>query len=424
MKRQSIFFTITITFVISLLLVISSFVVLLINDYKNESLNLKKKYFPIVKMIIKSSNHHNRNRANKDILSQNLEDVISSMNLEIISDEGLQNAISYNPSSKVLIQRKFKKSIARVISLNDVVYIYVKHRGDTFLLKDNAASIDNTRMYIILVFLVIFLTLIISFLTTIKKLYPIVILKDKVKMLGAEHFDFECCNTDKQDEVSLLAKEFKNSADKLKQIKEARNIFIRNIMHELKTPITKGKFLGELEHTEENDEKMKSVFSRLELLINEFSAIEELISSTVNIEKNEYFLNDIIDNASDMLLLEDNNIINSSYNFKLLINYKLFCVAVKNLIDNAVKYSPNSQVEIKSNSNNEIMFINEGPKLLHPLESYFEPFFANEDKSKDGFGLGLYITNSILKANSSVLEYKYENNKNIFTIVYTDTKDT
>ena len=70
------------------------------------------------------------------------------------------------------------------------------------------------------------------------------------------------------------------------------------------------------------------------------------------------------------------------------------------------------------------MFINEGPKLLHPLESYFEPFFANEDKSKDGFGLGLYITNSILKANSSVLEYKYENNKNIFTIVYTDTKDT
>ena len=48
----------------------------------------------------------------------------------------------------------------------------------------------------------------------------------------------------------------------------------------------------DIKQRSENDEKIKSVFSRLELLINEFSAIEELISSTVNIEKNEYFLND------------------------------------------------------------------------------------------------------------------------------------
>lgn len=424
MKRQSIFFTITLTFVISLLLVISSFIVLLVNNYKNESLNLKKKYFPIVRMIIKSGDYHQKNHRGKDIFTKNLVNIISSMNFEIISNEGLQNAISYNPSTKILLERKSKKSLTRVISVNDNVYVYIKHKGDTFLLKDNSAHIDNTKLYIILVFLVILLTLVISFITTIKKLYPIVILKNKVKMLGTEHFDFECCNTDKLDEVSLLAKEFKNSADKLKQIKEARNVFIRNIMHELKTPITKGKFLSELDHTRENDETMKNVFSRLELLINEFSSIEELISSTTNIDKNDYFLNDIVDNSIDMLLIDEKNVVNEINNFKLFINYKLFCVAVKNLIDNAIKYSPNSQVIIKSNNKDEISFINEGEKLQHDLEDYYEPFFANTDKSKDGFGLGLYITNSILKANSSILKYKYENNKNIFTIVYTKTKDT
>ena len=47
-------------------------------------------------------------------------------------------------------------------------------------------------------------------------------------------------------------------------------------MHELKTPITKGRFLTQLEQNPENNEKLKSVFNRLESLINEFASIEEL----------------------------------------------------------------------------------------------------------------------------------------------------
>ena len=216
-----------------------------------------------------------------------------------------------------------------------------------------------------------------------------------------------------KDEVSLLASEFKKSALKLKSLKEARNIFIRNIMHELKTPITKGKFLTQLEQNEENNEKLKSVFNRLESLINEFASIEELISSSNKIEKKFYFLDDIVDNAKDILMIEDERIISKYENKKIEVNFKLFSIAIKNLIDNAIKYSPNKEVMIKSEDEN-IIFENIGKELESPLEKYFEPFFTHEDKAKDSFGLGLYIIYNILKANNYKLEYEYEDGINRF----------
>ena len=71
------------------------------------------------------------------------------------------------------------------------------------------------------------------------------------------------------------------------------------------------------------------------------------------------------------------------------------------------------KVTIKS-SNQEIIFENIGKKLEFPLENYFEPFFSNEDKSKDSFGLGLYIVHNILKANGYTLQYEFTNGINRF----------
>ena len=52
-----------------------------------------------------------------------------------------------------------------------------------------------TSIYIILVFAILFITIVLVYLITLRKLMPLKILKDKVKTLGDENFDFECCNT-------------------------------------------------------------------------------------------------------------------------------------------------------------------------------------------------------------------------------------
>ncbi len=405
MNKQSIFFTISVSFIISILLVVISFLILLTHDYRMQEGQLLDKYIPVTKMLNKQDYKYDEE------FRKNLEE----MNYKLFLDKNEINAIIYNPKTKVSLERIHPKhnDIFRIINLDEVNYIYMKRKNETILLKDENTINSNTHIYIILVFAILFITIILVYLITLRKLIPLKILKDKVKTLGDENFDFECCNSNAKDEVSLLAQEFKKSALRLKSLKEARNIFIRNIMHELKTPITKGKFLTSLEQNEQNNEKLKSVFNRLESLINEFASIEELISSSKNIEKRFYFLDDVIDNAKDILMIEDTHVISKYDNKKIEVNFKLFSIAIKNLIDNAVKYSSSKKVVIK-NENENIIFENEGSKLAYPLEKYFEPFFSNEDKSKDSFGLGLYIVFNILKANNYTLEYEYTDGINRF----------
>lgn len=381
--------------------------VLITHDYRMKEVQLLDKYVPVIKMI---------SRQEKVGIDENFLKNLEEIDYTLFLDIAKINAITYNPETKVLVEKNHPKSndVFRILNLERKNYIYIKKRNDTLLIRDNSDSSSNSQLYITLVFSILLITIILVYLITLRKLIPLKILKDKVKTLGDENFDFECCNSNSKDEVSLLGMEFKKTALKLKSLKEARNIFIRNIMHELKTPITKGRFLTQLEQNEENNEKLKSVFNRLESLINEFASIEELISSSKNIEKKFYYLEDVVDNAKDILMIEDEYVISKYDNKKIEINFKLFSIAIKNLIDNAIKYSPNKEVTIK-NENENIIFENVGEQLKYPLSDYFEPFFSNEDKSKDSFGLGLYIIFNILKANNYTLDYEYIDGINRFT---------
>ena len=407
MNKQSIFFTILVSFLISIVLVIISFLVLITHDYRMKEGRLLDKYHPVVRLINKQdfiSGEH---------LLRNLEE----MNYRLIFDRSdIQNILN-NSKTKLLVEKAHpikNDEVFRILNLEGNNYLYFSKKGNFLLIKDeNSPNESNSQIYISLVFAILLAMIVLIYFITLKKLRPLKLLKDSIKTLGDEKFDFEFDNLKGKDEVSLLALEFKKTASKLKSVKEARNIFIRNIMHELKTPITKGKLLTQLELNEQNNEKLKSVFNRLESLINEFATIEELISSSKTIEKKSYFLDDIVDNAKDILMVDEDDVLLEYENQKLDVNFKLFSIAVKNLIDNGIKYSFDKKVTIKS-SNQEIIFENSGKKLEFPLENYFEPFFSNEDKSKDSFGLGLYIVHNILKANGYTLIYEFKDEINRF----------
>ena len=403
MNKNSIIFSTTLNFLITSLLLIVSFIFLLSHENFKKNEQIFERYKPIIKMV----------SGKKFYFDKDFHKNLLDMNYELFeSKEEIKNILSNN--KKIIFARSNKHNETfKIFEIDGKIYLFFEKLDTQILIKDLESKNLTNSFYTIFVFVSLLVVITILYINTLKKLLPLKELKDKVINFGDEKFDFELSNSSSKDEVTLLANEFKKSAQKLKNIKESRNIFIRNIMHELKTPITKGKFLLQLEKSDENIEKLKMVFNRLESLINEFATIEELISQNRVLEKKSYFLEDLLDNAKDILMIDDNCVKNSYENIKLNVNFKLFSIAIKNLIDNAIKYSNDKKVEVLT-QNEDILFVNSGKKLEGDFEKYLEPFYSKS--SNESFGLGLYIVFNILKANGYNLLYKYEDSKNIFIV--------
>lgn len=353
------------------------------------------------------------------MINQEFLNSLQSLNYELIDNLKDIKAFLQNKNVELIHSKNIaKEQNISIYLLNDHHYILVNISSVIYLLKDST-KLNFFNPVIVIIFFAILSLFVMIYLTTVRKLYPIKILKNHIKKLGNESFDIKY-RVKGDDEISELAKEFATSSKRLQRLKESRNIFIRNIMHELKTPIMKGKLLTELPKTEKNNEKMKDVFYKLENLINEFASIEEIIASSKTIPMRSYCLEDVLDNAKDMLLYEESS--NQIRHDKLCtkpiqLNFKLFSIAVKNLIDNAIKHSFDKTVYIRCDENS-VTFINKGERLKKDLKEYYEPFSKDESSSSNGFGLGLYIVDKILKAHRFKLNYFYKDGHNHFKIVF------
>ena len=185
-------------------------------------------------------------------------------------------------------------------------------------------------------------------------------------------------------------------------------------MHELKTPIAKGRLLSEMITDERRKERMHRIFERLNLLIDEFAKIEKITAKNFTLKPKPYKMSDLVEASIDLLLLEDakqqiETVIVKDY--IVHVDFELFTLTLKNLIDNAIKYAHDKRAVVCIDTDT-VSIINKADKLPKPLSHYFEPFHS----STGGLGLGLYIVKSILDIHAMALEYRHEKGNNIFTI--------
>jgi two-component system OmpR family sensor kinase len=246
----------------------------------------------------------------------------------------------------------------------------------------------------------------------LQKLKPLIRLRRKIELFGNGNMNISF-RTKSCDEIGSVSNELEATRQKINTLLESRTLFLRNIMHELKTPIAKGTIATQMLESKKQRDRFSSIFGRLEDLVNEFALIEEVTSLGDKTEFKEYRLVDVIDGAIDMAMVDRDYVsVDVEGSIKVNVNYRLYTTAIKNMIDNGIKYSIDSHVKIVY-KNSELCFESKGECIKYPLKYYIEPF-TKENPSKNSFGLGLYLVDSILKAHHQVLAHEYDNGVNRF----------
>jgi two-component system, OmpR family, sensor kinase len=91
----------------------------------------------------------------------------------------------------------------------------------------------------------------------------------------------------------------------------------------------------------QQSQRLQQIFFRMDHLLNEFVKIERFSSGKWEINLQEYRFVYIEDYACNLLLCEKSNVTVLGKETQLIVtvDYKLFAIALKNFIDNALKYS-------------------------------------------------------------------------------------
>jgi two-component system OmpR family sensor kinase len=298
-----------------------------------------------------------------------------------------------------------------MLQYKDNIYFFMQTHSGAILIKDEDLE-PYSDWSVLYTYTTVIAIIAVSYFLILQKLRPLIRLRRKIASFGDGNMKISF-KTKSCDEIGLVSNELESARRKISTILESRTLFLRNLMHELKTPIAKGTIATQMLDSKKQKDRFVSIFGRLEALVTEFAMIEEVTSLDTQNGFKEYRLVDIIDGAIDMAMVERESVtIDVNADVKIMANYRLYTTAIKNMIDNGIKYSPDAHVKILMISD-ELCFESRGKCIAHPLQYYIEPF-TKENPSKNSFGLGLYLVDSILKAHSQVLAHEYDNGVNRF----------
>jgi two-component system sensor histidine kinase SenX3 len=226
-----------------------------------------------------------------------------------------------------------------------------------------------------------------------------IIVQVRAAMLGEEY-------------ILLLA----DDRTEITRTEEIRNDFVANVSHELKTPVGAISLLAEALESSADDEeavrrfakRMHKESARLAALVQDIIELSRLQGASVTQQGGPVDINAVIAEAVDrsQLPAESKNIsivVGGRTEGKVFGDQDLLVTALRNLIDNAIRYSPaNTRVGIGVRSREGVVSISvtdQGEGLTpEDQERVFERFYrvdAARSRQTGGTGLGLSIVKHV-----------------------------
>ena len=408
MRRNSIFFTITFIFIFAIAIISGMFWWLLGYDKENYRRELNTRYEIVTNLYLY--------KMNKLISESEFKRQMQNFKIPEVKDEATKNEVL--TKSENLYEMATNLGSGAILYFEKKHYLKIARKDELILLYDSEYQPYRYDFFRI-IFVAVLAIILTTYIFIIRKIKPLRKLKREIDKFAKGDLNIKNVSVG-NNEISDVSNAFYESVTQIKKLNESRHLFLRNIMHELKTPITKGRIATEMIEESKNKDRLISVFERLESLINEFAAVER---ATSGINSNNFVacsVEDIVNEAIDIAMCESEKIsLENPQKISINVDFKLFSIAVKNIIDNGLKYSLDKKILIKVDTK-RLEFITKGEALEKDFKFYIEPFTKGEN-AKQSFGLGLYIVDSILKAHGLELAYRHENGENIFSFENLDT---
>lgn len=230
------------------------------------------------------------------------------------------------------------------------------------------------------------------------------------------------------DEISLLASNFNLMTKELQSNAMLSKDFVNYVSHELKTPLSVIRAHAEA-ITEVDDEIERK--SYVDVIIEETDALAEMskniimlckLDNTNLVQKDDVFapseqIKSFILSTQALLSAKNLNIELDVDEFEIQGNASLSYIIWQNLINNAYKFSEkNGNVKIALKAKNNQLFFSVTDDGIGIKESDKEKIFTlffvgNKSRNKEGNGIGLYLTKTIVTKLGGTISFESNEGK-------------
>ncbi len=387
-------------------------------------------------------------KTNKDVLYKEKISIYNYKNEEIYTN---------NDTVKFVISRRFLNDV-RLEGTATTTYKEIQILGIPYYDKYNRLLVlaggvdlhgldtlrDLQRILISLYMLIVLASAVFGWIFARRALLPIAEVINEMNDIYPNNLNKRLKIRNVKDEIGQLTFTFNNLLTRVEEAFQHQQVFISNVSHELKNPLT--KIISQLSVSllnrrseEEYQETMVSVLQDvkdLNLLTNTLLELTKLSDDSLPNRFTSLRIDDIIWEARTFLLkvhksynisIEFSENIDSDEQLSILGNSQLLKVAFTNLMENGCKFSETHTVNINIGYDKGLFlqFINKGAVIdAKDQKLIFLPFFRSK-KTADtrGYGIGLPLAERIIKIHKGDLFIEESNlERTVFKVQFFEEK--
>ena len=318
----------------------------------------------------------------------------------------------YSPMDRSL-RRELKTSFGSLnysfdtTSYKEIVELKIKYK-DSFLqifFPKNRISPSSSRIFALWITLPGLLLIFIAILFLKNQTRPIVNLAKAAEKFGKGEFIKNFKPTGAK-EIRQAAYEFDKMRKRITIHLNQRSEMLSGISHDLRTPLTRLKLQIALLTQKDLAKKLSSDIEEMERMLNEYLEFSRNKKNEDTEKTNLSFL------INDLVEKYENEKVNASINNDLEINIRPNSIrrCLSNLIANGLTYGKKVEITtVKTIGSIEIFVNDDGPGIEESeYKNILKPFYRidkSRGQNKSGVGLGLSITNDIVRSHGGTISF-------------------